>query len=148
MESDLSARYCAAMSHENIEVMRRAYAAFADEGTEGFLPFADAQIQIEESAEFPDTGIYAGHDGIRELISLFTDTFDDLGMEPEAFTEGTEDRVLIAIKMTGTAKTSGIPVEIRPFHVHTLRGGKSVHMRVFLDEAGALEAAGLSEPQE
>ena len=125
--------------------MRRAYAAYAEEGAEGFLPFADAQIQIEESEEFPDTGTYKGHDGVRKLIALFTDTFDDFRMEPQTFIEGTEERVVIAVKVTGTAKASGIPVEIRPFHVHTLRDGRSIHMRVFLDESNALAAAGLSE---
>jgi ketosteroid isomerase-like protein len=134
------------MSRENVELARRTYAAFAEQGGEGLLPFADEEIEIDESPEFPDTQrTFWGHDGVRKLVGLFTDSFDDFRMEPEDFIEGTEDRVVVVVKVIGTAKASRVPVEDRSFHVHTVKHGKSVRMRIFLNRDAALEAAGLRE---
>ena len=124
--------------------MRQAYAAFAEGGAEGALPFLDEQIEIEES-EFPDTGTFKGHAAVLRLVSLFTETVDDFRVEPKDFIAGTDDRVVVVLNVIGIAKASRMPTDIPAYHVHTLRDGKSVLMRVFLDRVKALDAAGLSE---
>ena len=132
------------MSQENVERLRAGYAAYIERGAEALLPFVDEEIEIDESPEFPDTGSFSGHDGVRRLVALFTDNFDDFGMEPEDFIEGTQGRLVVALKVGGTAKMSRMRLETRSYHVHTMRNGKSVRMRIFLNPDDALEAAGLS----
>ena len=72
---DKSAAYCAAaMSEENIEILRRAYAALAEDGAEAVVAFADPDFEMTTPATLasePDT--YRGHEGIRRYFGSFSD---------------------------------------------------------------------------
>lgn len=43
---ELERRYCAGDSEENVEIVRRAYAALAEEGVEAMLAFTDPQFEM------------------------------------------------------------------------------------------------------
>jgi ketosteroid isomerase-like protein len=55
------------------------------------------------------------------------------------------DEVVVEVHHSATGKRSGIEVEMRDWHVFTVRGAKIVRWRVFNTGEQALEAAGLSE---
>ena len=55
------------------------------------------------------------------------------------------DRVVVAIRMSGRGRGSGIDVEANWFHVLTARDDKAVRIAWYASRAEALEAAGLSE---
>ena len=67
------------MSEENVKVVRRGYAAFAEEGVEGAIPFFTEDAVIYSIPEWPDDPEYHGHDGIRKLTRQWTENFDSLG---------------------------------------------------------------------
>ena len=65
------------MSKENVEIVRRAYAALAEEGVEAMLAFTDPQFEMttpSSLASEPDT--YRGHDGVRRWFDSFNDALE------------------------------------------------------------------------
>jgi hypothetical protein len=71
-------------------------------------------------------------------MASFWDSFEEPRIDIEACLE-TVDDVLVKVCYVGRGKTSGIEVDLRGWHVWTLRGGKAGTKRE------ALAAAGLSE---
>jgi ketosteroid isomerase-like protein len=71
-----------------------------------------------------------------------SDSFENFRLAPQQFFEH-EDKIVVVVSMTGTGRTSGVPVEERIAHLWTLRDGLAVELRAFTDPADALEAAGL-----
>ena len=65
-------------------------------------------------------------------------------IEAEDF-RATGDTVLARIHQRGKGKASGVDTDLRSYMVFTFRGRKIVRIDNVLDEADALEAAGLSE---
>jgi ketosteroid isomerase-like protein len=68
--------------------------------------------------------------------------FDDLTVVVEELVDAGDDRVVAVQRMTGRAKVSGIETEIRFSVVYTVRDGKVVQGREYMDKDKALEAAG------
>jgi ketosteroid isomerase-like protein len=132
------------MSQENAEVVLRGYAERARKGVEGVLDFMHPDIEVEESPQFPDTGTYRGHDGVRKLHGLFTEQFDPFEMHVEDI-RATGDKVWVALRVGGIGRRSGAPMYVPSFHVLTMKRGKADRLQVFLDRDDALEAAGLRE---
>ncbi len=123
------------MSQENVEVVRRFLLVKVDEA----LTYADPEIvwnPTEESAT-------QGHDAVRASLVRWKSEWDDYEMRPEEF-EHLGDRVVVAVRVRGRGRASGIEVDARFYDVYTLREGKIVRMDQFTERAEALEAVGLS----
>jgi len=100
---------------------------------------------LEESGMFPDVRTFVGRTGLVSVFGLYMDTFDDFKVEAQEFLEGAAGRVVVVVRLSGVAKASRVPTELRSFHVHTLRDGRIARVLIFLDRQQALEAAGLRE---
>jgi len=126
---------------ENVEILRRAYAALREEGVEGILRYSDPEIEFttpSSLASEPDT--YRGHDGVRRWFGSFDDAMEDVWLEPVTSTPLGE-KVLVETLLHARGKATGIDTAQRAFLVWTMRGGKVVGLDAFPDEAQALEAA-------
>jgi ketosteroid isomerase-like protein len=133
------------MSQENVEIVRRAYEAFARGDIEAALAIVQPDIQIEDherSLETPTS--YHGRDGFLTLFATVNEGFSDVRYTPEELTD-VGDRVLVEVRRTGRGRASGAQVEERQFHVWDMIDARAVRFRVYLDRSRALEAAGLSE---
>ena len=133
------------MSQENVEIVRRAYEAFAQGDIEAALAMFHADIQVEDhnrSLETPAT--YHGRDGFLTLFATVNEGFSDVRYTPEELTD-VGDRVLAEVRRTGRGRASGAQVDERQFHVWDVVAGRAVRFRVYLDRNQALEAAGLRE---
>jgi ketosteroid isomerase-like protein len=73
------------------------------------------------------------------------ETFDDFTTVPEELLDAGEGRVIGVLHISGRAKLSGIPTELRYAALYTLRGGKIVRIREYADRKEALDAIGLAE---
>lgn len=133
------------MSQENVEIVRQAFAGFAEHGIEGGLPFNSPDVVTYSMPEWPDDSEYHGHDGLRKLTRQWTDNFDDFGFEVRELRDA-GDSVVALLDMTGLVKGSEIPVNHHLGSVHSgFREGVIGQVRYFSSWQGALEAAGLSE---
>jgi ketosteroid isomerase-like protein len=140
------------MSQENVELVRRGYAAFVqgfDSGgfEEAAFEWLDPEIEWRGPPEFPDLAEPRyGHDGVREYIAILTEVLEDYRMAPEEFIDAGGDQVLVFSREGGRGKGSGVEVQTHPTaHLWTIRGRKAVRMRSYWERLDALEAAGLSE---
>jgi ketosteroid isomerase-like protein len=133
------------MSQENVEVVRRWWAGFNDNGLPPF-DLCDDQIEIRNPDEFPNTGPYHGHEGVRQWASEAWEIVDEARTEPEEILEvGDRTTLVVVLRTTGHMPHTGIPANVQWAAVFTMRDGKLAHAQGYLSKAEALEAVGLSE---
>jgi ketosteroid isomerase-like protein len=131
------------MSQENVEVVRRALAAFNSGEMEQVLaivqPDFEARIAPELSAE-PDT--YRGSSGVQRYFDSFREAFEEIRFEVEDLTDA-GDSVVVGLRMTATGKVTKIPVEQRNAGVWTVVDGKVSRIETYVSLEEALRAAGI-----
>ncbi len=133
------------MSQENVEILRRAYEAFATGGMEAALPFFTEDTIVYSIPDWPDDPEYHGHDGLRRLDRQWRDNFDDFGFDVRELRDA-GDAVVCLNELTGRTKGSGIPMTMQIGAVFSeFEGGRVGSQRLFPSWESALEAAGLSE---
>ena len=130
------------MSQENVEVVGRYLRALADGGIDAMVEFMDRDVDWRAIEGAPDdVGEMHGREAMRRYIQDWVDMFDDITNVPEEIVDLGDDRVLAVQHVTGRAKGSGIETELRYAVVYTLRDGKIVHAREYIDRQQAVEAA-------
>jgi ketosteroid isomerase-like protein len=132
------------VSSGNIEVVRGAYEAFNHEGREAMLAFLDPEIEWDESdlpARRP--GIYHGHEGIVTLLNENATLWENICIAIDDVAEGEDDRVIAFIRAKGRGRNTGVDVELASAQVWTIKDGKAVHVRLYLDREEAMQAAGV-----
>jgi ketosteroid isomerase-like protein len=138
------------MAIDNVDIVRRGYEAFRDDGVEGILQFLDPAIEWHMSAAFTQAPrVYHGHDGVRAVFAFFSERIEDLGAEPHEFIEA-GDRVIVPVRMFGRLRETGEPVAYELVQVWTGRGGRAVKLVTYPDTvmAGAdLELAAALGPR-
>jgi ketosteroid isomerase-like protein len=133
------------MPEENVEIMRRAYAALAEGGVEAILPFTHPEFEVETPPSLAsEPGTYRGHSGVRRYFQSFGDGLEDVYFEGREFTPA-GDHVIVATSLHARGRTTGIDVKQDAFVVWTLRDGLVIKSQAFPERGPALEAAGLSE---
>ena len=134
------------MSQENVEVVRRAFQAFADRGLDAMAEFWDPDI-VWRAAEgaIDDIGEMHGHVAVRRYMEDWIDTFDDYSVVVEELRDVGDDRVLSIQRVKGRAKLSGAEIELRYASVNTVRDGKALRVREYLSVEDAFKAVGLEE---
>jgi ketosteroid isomerase-like protein len=134
------------MSQENVELIYRANDAFNRRDLDAFLALVDPDAEVTSPiAELEGGRPYRGHDGIRSWWE------DLLGVSPDVNTEVDEvrdlgDVTVARVRLRGRGIESDAPLDQTTWQVAEWRYKKCVvRLRIFLSEADALEAAGLSE---
>lgn len=133
------------MSEENLEVVRRWWASFNEEGMPS-LDLCDEQVEVRNPPDFPVRGSYYGHEGIRQWRADVFDVIDDVNVEAEKlFDVGDGETVVMFLRLRGVAIYTRIPIDETWAAVWTIRVGKVVHAQGYISRREALEAAGLRE---
>jgi ketosteroid isomerase-like protein len=132
------------MSQENVEIVRRAYEAFNRGQVDGFLAAMHPDVQLVMSPAFPGPPVRHGHAGIRAFGDELNDVFDDYRLLPQSFREAAE-KVLVAVRISGRSRATGIESGADIFQVWTMRDGKATELRDFGSREEALDAVGLRE---
>jgi ketosteroid isomerase-like protein len=133
------------MSEENVEIVRRAFEALDENGVEGVLPFLASDVIFYPFPEWVEADEYRGHDGIRDVLAVWTQNFDEFTIEVDELRDAGA-RVVALYEQSGRTKDSGIPVRQRVGGVFwDFRRGEIGKASYFLSWDEAREAAGLSE---
>ena len=133
------------MSQENVEIVRRAYAALAEQGVDAVLAFTDPDCEATTPpslASEPDT--YRGHEGVRRWFASFGDAMEGVALVGQEFT-AVGHRVVVDTTLSARGRATGIETEQRAFLVFTLRDGLVTRLEAFPEQGQALEAAGRQE---
>jgi ketosteroid isomerase-like protein len=135
------------MSQENVEIVRRLLKAFADGGLDALdamAEFWDPHINWRAAeGAIDDVGEMHGSAAVRHYVQDWIDMFEDFAVVPEELRDVGDDRVVAAQHLTGRAKISGADTELRYAVVYTVREGKIVRVREYMNLEQALEAVGL-----
>ena len=134
------------MSHENVEVVKRAVAAVNDRDVESYLACCTADIRMENPVMAIE-GAYEGSDGIRRFFADVLDTGPDFRVTIESLESIGTDRVLGFMRLNMRGRASGISLgsDIPSTNLYDFTDGKIRRVRIFLNRQEALEAAGLRE---
>jgi ketosteroid isomerase-like protein len=124
------------MSEENVETMRRLFAAYR--GGEEVVELLDPGVVWNPAEELPMRGI----DAVRAYLERWESEWEDLETVPEEFIDA-GDKVVVTVHFSGRGKGSGVEVDGRTYEVYVLRDGTVVRMDEFTERSQALEAAGI-----
>jgi ketosteroid isomerase-like protein len=134
------------MSEENVEFMRKVVDAWNSGGVEAVLPLYPEDVVWYPFPEGPESSsALHGHEGIREVMGGWTDSFDDYTVVLHEIRD-LGDTVVALGETSGTISGSNVPVR-QPIGVVAwdFRDGKIGKARFFPSWGEALEAAGLEE---
>jgi ketosteroid isomerase-like protein len=136
------------MSAENVELVRRLYAAF--KAGDNVWPFEvyDAEIEWDISAvpwglELGFEPIYRGHDGVRAFWRHWLDAWESIEFRVEEVIDA-GDEVVAFYSLVNRGRASGAEVAGAYAQIWTVRNRKVVRLRLFADRAEALRAVGRS----
>ena len=137
------------MSHENVERARKAYDALALAVRKGdfdafFRDYIHPQIEWVPLEGALDVAVSSGHGPVRARMMAMLDVMEEPQIEAEEFIDAGE-RVVVAIRISGRGRGSGIDVGANWFHVVTARDDRAVRIEWYASREEALEAAGLKE---
>ncbi len=132
------------MSEENVEILRRGYAAWLEGGVDAIIPLLDPEIRWSQDPKFPGAKTFVGHKGVREWDAWLDESFEERRVEVERLIDCGES-VLALLVVHTRGRGSGAEIETPMAHLWTMRHRKGVRVQFYLDPAEALEATGLSE---
>jgi ketosteroid isomerase-like protein len=132
------------MSSQNVEAVRRGIEAFNLGDYDAALGFADPQIEWHDAPDMPDAGTHRGRDAVRKRWEAMREALEGFYAKPERFFDA-DDQVVVFLRVGGTGRESGVPVDRSVAHVWTLRNGKGIRVDVHSDRATALEAVGIRD---
>ncbi len=134
------------MSQENVEVVRRQFAAF--EGGDWTLWRSSGHPSIEWRAvegAADDVGLMRGHEALRRYYQDWIDTLDHLHAEVVEVILASNRQVVVAVRNSGGAGQAAPPREGRYYVACSVEDERIVSGREFETREQALEAVGLSE---
>ncbi len=127
------------MSHEDVEVVRRALTARRSE----FADLLDPAVRLDLSERVFNPAVYEGYKGVMRWRADVGDVWDSYRSEPEEFFDG-DEVVVVFTRERGRAKGRGIEVDQHPTALLCrLRSGRVSEIRLYHDRERALRDAGL-----
>ena len=137
------------MEREPVEVVRAAFEAFNEDGTEAFIEHIHPDVEFTTPADLasePDT--YRGHDGVRRYWDSFFEIMEEIKVEPLALQDWGERLVVAEMLVTVRGRVTGLQVSQRAHIVVTVADGKALGLSFHptLDEAEAAAEAGGGKP--
>jgi ketosteroid isomerase-like protein len=133
------------MSQENVEIVRAANEAFLAGDIERALDALDPEIEWHATVGGLDEGrVYRGRDQVVQAFADYFAVWERMEMRAEKYIDAGGDEVVVFHHEVAKGRESGAVVETDTGTVQTVRDGKIVRVRSYLDRPKALEAAGLS----
>ena len=130
------------MSTPNVELVRRAYKAYARRDLAAVFALLDENLTIRQTPLLPWGGEHHGHAGARNFFQQLA-AHTDAEPTPSAYVDA-GDEVAVVGRLTGHARNTGRPIDLDIVHVWTVRGGKLVAFSAYIDTPAMLEALGTS----
>ena len=132
------------MSAENVEVVRRAYEAFAETGDVSEDAVGPGFVwDMSTFGNWPERQTYEGIEGARQFLADWTDAWEDWSLEVKDLVDA-GDQVVAILHQSGRSKATGLEVDMDFAQVWTVEAGKETYMRMYADPEEALKAVGLS----
>jgi ketosteroid isomerase-like protein len=132
------------MSEENVEIVRRGLEAWNRRDLTTWLASFHPDAEVDWSrSRGPLMGVYHGHAGLETFWEAWFSTFEQVQIEIQGFTEVASE--VVVANTAHVRGRQGIEVIARSSFVFTIANGRITRMRMFQEQAEALEAVGLEE---
>ena len=106
-------------------------------------PYFGEHAEFRSAIALSEGEVYRGVQGLRDWAANVDATWDDFHIEILEHRDLPPDRSLTVFRVTGRAKTSGVPLDMPTAQIWTWEDGKMVRNDSFTDLRDAFEAAGL-----
>jgi ketosteroid isomerase-like protein len=132
-----------------VEIVRRLNTIMDREGIGRVFDAAIAEGLFDEDLEWvedpagPDSGTYRGLSSVRSLVANRMESFE-IEQETERLIDAGDD-VVALVRWSARGQSSGAEAHVRLAMVSSLRAGKIVRVRFYLNPAEALKAVGIEE---
>jgi ketosteroid isomerase-like protein len=136
------------MSQENVELVRREFAAFAARDWTALADVWHPEVEYETLDTDPDSATFRGVARISKLFDALAAPFSEFRVRADEILELGADRVLAVERASGRGlKGSEAEAWIEQvwFRLVTFKDGRIWRVKEFATRGEALEAAGLSE---
>jgi ketosteroid isomerase-like protein len=121
---------------DNATLVRQAYESFLQNDIQAVLDMLDPAVCWTVPRTVPQGGVFQGVDEVTTFFQGLSAAWEPLGLEIEALGEIGPDLVVGVTIITGVL--AGDPVSYGSVHVFTLRHGKIIGFREYVDLNGAL----------
>jgi ketosteroid isomerase-like protein len=134
------------MSQANVDVVRAGHEAMVAGDLEAALDSLDPDIEWHGTVGGLDEGSVAhGRDAVVQGFLAYFETWERIELRAERYIDTPGDDVVVFFHEVARGRESGIVVETDTGTLNTVRDGRIVRVRSFMDRSEALRAAGLSE---
>jgi ketosteroid isomerase-like protein len=130
------------VSQENVEVVCKAIAEFDRAGIEAALVYFDPSVEWFGPPEWPEDRLYEGYDGLRKIVTVWTEGFDEFRLDVERAIDA-GDHVVALLHQRGRIKGSNSQIEHRIGWDCEVRQGRVTRVRGYFSWEEAMTAAGL-----
>jgi len=110
------------MSQQNVEMVRRWFAAIAE--GELAADLWDADLVVDNIPEFPVTGPYRGYDGLQRWWDDLAEVVEGARVQLDEATRLDDERVLTIQRLVGDMAYTRIPVDAPWAAIWIVRRGK------------------------
>jgi ketosteroid isomerase-like protein len=122
--------------------IRGMFECFNAGDVEGMAALCHPDVVVIDAPDLPGTRTYRGRDELVAELHNLKEMFQNPQATIDEIRIG-DDRALALFHVLGHGQGSGVPINPEIAYVFTLDGGEITQIRIFLDHATGLEAAGL-----
>jgi ketosteroid isomerase-like protein len=133
------------MSQENVEIVRRSFDAWSSHDPKEIAKYLPEDVEFRSATTDLFGETVRGLKAIEGLLDEWAKEWSAFRWEAEEIIEVDDARVLSLHRVIATGRASGVEVIRELGGLYEIRDGKIVRDWIYLDQAEALEAAGLSE---
>lgn len=133
------------MSREAVEFLRAGTAAFVSGDAEASIELLHPDVEWHGTVGGLDEGrVWRGREEVVRNFAEYREDWERLEMHAERFIDAGGDDVVVFYREVAKGRESGIVMETETATINTVRDGKLVRVRPFLDREQALREAGLA----
>lgn len=132
------------MSQENVEIVRRVYAAAARRDGASVLALYDSEVEWDVSrspmARLVGGTVYHGHEDLRRFFRDYHDAWESVEYDPAELIDAGDYVISVDVERA-RGRASGVATELTQYAVWTIKDGKIVRVVWFPARQDALDAA-------
>ncbi len=134
------------MAQGNVEIVGRIYEAFQRDDGDDAMQFVSPDIELHgTSGGLSEGNVARGIQAVRETFEAWdAEAWEKTELNPQEFIDA-GDQVVVLQHELRRGRGSGVEVESKTAVLFELRDGRVIRIQGFMNQAEALEAAGLRE---
>jgi ketosteroid isomerase-like protein len=134
------------VSEANVGVVQRALDAVSRRDLDALLEELDPNVEVHPFVSVWQR-TYRGHAGIEQWSKDTAELWEEFSLRPRGFRDLGDDALLVLAQWRGRGKGSAPAIDGPAALVIRFRNGKAASIDVYLDEASALKAVELADPE-